>query len=46
MKKNHHAGLIVCSENAGRVRELLDQYSTEFARRFLARLPAPEKPTA
>jgi biotin carboxylase len=46
MKKNHHAGLIVCSENAGRVRELLDRYSTEFAQRFLATLPPPEKPTA
>lgn len=46
MKKNHHAGLIVCSESAGRVRELLDRYSTEFAQRFLATLPPPEKPTA
>jgi len=46
MKKHHHAGLIVCSENAGRVRELLDQYSSEFARRFLAALPPPAKPTA
>ena len=46
MKKHHHAGLIVCSERAGRVRELLDQYSTEFARRFLAALPPPDKPTA
>jgi len=46
MKKHHHAGLIVCSENAGRVRELLDRYSTEFAQRFLAALPPPEKPTA
>ena len=46
MKKHHHAGLIVCSESAGRVRELLDQYSTEFAQRFLAALPPPDKPTA
>jgi biotin carboxylase len=46
MKKHHHAGLIVCSENPGRVRELLDQYSTEFAQRFLAALPPPDKPTA
>lgn len=46
MKKHHHAGLIVCSDDAGRVRELLDQYSTEFAQRFLASLPPPEKPTA
>jgi nitrogenase subunit NifH len=46
MKKHHHAGLIVCSESAGRVRELVDQYSAEFAQRFLAALPPPEKPTA
>ena len=47
MKKHHHAGLIVCSESAGRVRELLDQYSSEFAQqRFLAALPPPDKPTA
>jgi len=44
MKKHHHAGLIVCSESAGRVRELVDQYSSEFAQRFLAALPPPEKP--
>ncbi|HEY2466348.1 MAG TPA: ATP-grasp domain-containing protein [Terracidiphilus sp.] len=46
MKKHHHAGLIVCSEKAGRVRELVDQYSSEFAKLFLAALPPPEKPTA
>ena len=46
MKKHHHAGLIVCSESAGRVRELLDQYSLGFAQRFLAALPPPDKPTA
>jgi biotin carboxylase len=46
MKKHHHAGLIVCSEKASRVRELLDQYSSEFAQRFLAALPPPDKPTA
>ncbi len=46
MKKHHHAGLIVRSPNAGRVRELVERYSEEFARRFLASMPAPEKPTA
>jgi len=25
---------------------LLDQYSTEFAQRFLASMPPPDKPTA
>lgn len=46
MKKHHHAGLIVRSESAERVRELLEQYSAEFAHRFLASMPAPDKPTA
>jgi biotin carboxylase len=46
MKKHHHAGLIVCSDKAGRVRELLERYSAEFAQRFLASLPPPDKPTA
>jgi len=46
MKKHHHAGMIVKSEDPERVRELLEQYSEEFAKRFLASLPPPEKPTA
>jgi biotin carboxylase len=46
MKKHHHAGLIVRSPQADRVRELLDQYGGEFAHRFLASMPPPEKPTA
>jgi len=46
MKKHHHAGLIVRSPDPGRVRALLEEYSAEFARRFLASMPPPEKPTA
>jgi biotin carboxylase len=46
MKKHHHAGLIVRSPRAARVRELLDQYSAQFAERFLASMPPPPKPTA
>jgi len=46
MKKHHHAGLIVRSESPDRVKELLEEYSNEFARRFLASMPPPEKPTA
>jgi biotin carboxylase len=46
MKKHHHAGLIVRSDDPVRVRELLEDYSNEFARRFLASMPPPEKPTA
>ena len=46
MKKHHHAGMIVKSDDPERVRELLEQYSEEFAWRFLASMPAPDKPTA
>ena len=46
MKKHHHAGLIVRSENPERVKDLLDRYSAEFAQRFLASMPPPDKPTA
>jgi len=46
MKKHHHAGLIVRSENPERVRQLLDEYSEAFARRFLATMPPPDKPIA
>ena len=46
MKKHHHAGLIVRSPKSARVQELVEQYSEEFARRFLASMPAPDKPTA
>jgi biotin carboxylase len=46
MKKHHHAGLIVRSQQPDRVEELVDTYSAEFARLFLASMPAPDKPTA
>ncbi len=46
MKKAHHAGLIVRSSNPERVETLLDEYSREFAERFLASMPPPDKPTA
>jgi biotin carboxylase len=45
MKKHHHAGLIVRSDDPRRVQQLLDQYSAEFAARFLAALPPLEKLT-
>lgn len=46
VKKSHHAGLIVRSAMHLRVKSLLDQYSAEFAGRFLAIMPPREKPTA
>jgi biotin carboxylase len=39
IQKHHHAGMIVRSEDPERVRQLLDSYSEEFARRFLATMP-------
>jgi hypothetical protein len=45
LKKHHHAGLIVRSEKADRVRELLEQYSAEFARVFLASMPPMDRLT-
>jgi len=45
LKKHHHAGLIVRSGNPERVKQLLEEYSAEFARRFLASLPPLEKLT-
>jgi biotin carboxylase len=45
MKKHHHAGLIVRSDNPARIEELLADYSNEFGRRFLATLPPMESLT-
>ena len=45
LKKHHHAGLIVRSEKADRVKELLEQYSAEFARVFLASMPPMDRLT-
>jgi biotin carboxylase len=42
VKKHHHAGLIVRSESPTRVQQLLENYSSEFARQFLASMPPPE----
>jgi biotin carboxylase len=45
MKKHHHAGLIVRSGDPERVRELLERYSAEFARLYLASMPPMERLT-
>jgi biotin carboxylase len=42
--RRHHAGLIVRSPEAGRVRELLDQYERRFREDFYAFIPPPERP--
>lgn len=46
LKKHHHAGLIVRSDNPQRVAELLEEYSQAFMNQFLASMPPPERPTA
>ena len=46
MKKHHHAGLIVQSQDSERVRALLEEYSERFVHTFLATAPVPDKPTA
>jgi biotin carboxylase len=46
MKKHHHAGLIVRSENPQRVAQLLEEYSQAFVHQFLASMPPPDRPTA
>ncbi|HEY2018145.1 MAG TPA: ATPase [Bryobacteraceae bacterium] len=46
LKKHHHAGLIVRSEDAERVRALLEEFAEGFAREFLATAPVPDRPTA
>jgi biotin carboxylase len=41
--KRHHVGLIVRSDNAARVRELLDSYAPRFAAEFVAVAPPLER---
>jgi biotin carboxylase len=42
IQKHHHAGMIVRSDDPVRVRQLLEHYSGEFRRRFLATMPPME----
>ena len=46
LKKHHHAGLIVRSDDPERVRTLLEEYAEGFAREYLATAPVPDRPTA
>ena len=46
VKKYHHAGFIVKSRTAERVKELLDGYALRFVNDFVASQPVPDKPTA
>jgi biotin carboxylase len=46
VKKYHHAGFVVKSQDCGRVKSLLEEYSKRFVNDFLATQPVPDKPTA
>jgi len=45
IRKPHHAGLIVSSQDPGRVRQLLDAYVPRFYQDFHASAPPPERAT-
>jgi biotin carboxylase len=45
-KKFHHAGFVLRSAKAERVKELLESYIPRFQRDFAASAPIPDKPTA
>jgi biotin carboxylase len=46
IKKHHHAGLVLRSNNPERVRSLLENYAPRFVQDFLAVEPPREKPTS
>jgi biotin carboxylase len=46
IKKHHHAGLILRSNDSERIPRLLENYAQRFAREFLAVEPPREKPTS
>ena len=46
VRKYHHAGFIVKSRTAARVKELLESYAARFVSDFVASQPVPDKPTA
>jgi biotin carboxylase len=45
IRKKNHAGLIVASPDADRVKQLVDDYGTRFAHDFSAMMPIQERPT-
>jgi biotin carboxylase len=46
VSKYHHAGFIVKSDRAQRVKQLLEGYAERFVNDFMATQPVPDKPTA
>ena len=45
VRKHHHAGLIVASQDPQRVEQLVSDYTARFYDDFYATAPAPERPT-
>lgn len=45
LRRRHHAGLIVASPDAARIRHLLDSYMHRFHADFYASMPAPDRAT-
>jgi biotin carboxylase len=45
LRKRHHAGLVVVSQEPQRVQQLLDSYMHRFQHEFQATLPAPDRAT-
>jgi len=46
IKKHHHAGLVLRSNNQAQVQSLLEKYAERFATEFMAVQPQKDKPTA
>jgi biotin carboxylase len=46
LEKPHHAGLLLASPSAERLRKLLDEYGQRFLEDFCAVIPPPERPTS
>jgi hypothetical protein len=44
IRKDHHAGLIVTSPDAGRIDALIADYAERFYRDFFATVPPPDRP--
>jgi hypothetical protein len=46
VSKYHHAGFVLKSPKADRIKDLLDSYMLRFKDDFMASQPVPDKPTA
>jgi biotin carboxylase len=46
VRRAHHAGLIVASDNDARVTELVTRYAARFVEDFYTSAPAPDRPSA